>query len=62
MNLSALICKLPHWLGGGHRRGVRVTDTVAIAQACALGKMIFRCPRCGATHTRKVKAKKEKAA
>lgn len=56
MKLTAWICKIPKWMGGGHKRGVRLgTDTMPSGHI----RITYRCPRCGATHTRKVK--KEKA-
>lgn len=48
--LSKLIC----WWKGC-KRGLRITPT---GQADAMNNMVrYRCPRCGATHTRKAKGK-----
>lgn len=39
--MKALICKLPRWLGGGHRRGKRLGNSETI-----------ECPRCRSTWPR----------
>ena len=63
MNLiGKLLCKLPRFMGGGHRRGKRVSVPANFTREFKPGYDTIRCPRCGATWTRKVKAKKEKAA
>lgn len=49
--LGSLICKLPKWLGGGHKRGKRVAETTTTTTHLDH----FRCPRCGAAWTRKAK-------
>lgn len=36
--IGKLLCALPKWLGGGHRRGEFVGE--------ASGKRLFQCPRC----------------
>lgn len=46
--LGRLICKLPRWLGGGHRRGRRVTTELA-------GLTMLQCPRCKKLWARKAK-------
>ena len=52
MIFGKLICKLPKWLGGGHRRGRKgeryMTDNGRYQDA--------RCPRCGRALRYKVKA------
>lgn len=46
--IAKLICALPKWLGGGHRRGKRIGKSATVADSIE-----FRCPRCKATWTRK---------
>jgi hypothetical protein len=53
--LGKIICSLPRWLGGGHRRGRRVADVLGTLQG--QGLFYLQCPRCGATWTRKIKVK-----
>lgn len=55
--IKKLLCKLPRFLGGGHRRGIPVESAVDTA----LGKQAYRCPRCGRVKARKAKANKGKA-
>jgi hypothetical protein len=50
--IGKLICLIKR----KHKRGKRVTDLPGIAASCAMGHELFRCPRCGATWSRKVKA------
>ena len=60
MNLSVLLCKLPRWMGGGHKRGKRVGYEIKQHEdggTVLTGKAAYRCPRCGATWTRKLRAK-----
>ena len=44
-----LVCALPKWMGGGHRRG-RI-----IERDEAKNTVTTACPRCGRQLTRKVK-------
>lgn len=47
--MKSLICRLPRWLGGGHRKGKRIANTETI-----------ECPRCRGTWHRPL-PKKEAA-
>lgn len=49
---AKLACSLPKMLGGGHKRGKRVNPGNSVSPIGVL----FKCPRCGDTWTRKVKA------
>lgn len=51
--LGRLIC----WWKGKHKRGVRHIDGTRLLQYTNPQMVMFICPRCGATHTRKVKGK-----
>jgi len=54
--MKKILCKLPKWLGGGHKRGRREFSDLAT------GTVTFRCPRCDKPWTRKErKAPKLKA-
>lgn len=50
--IGKLICALPKWMGGGHKRGKRVTE-VTFTTTTHLNH--YRCTRCGAAWTRKAK-------
>lgn len=45
--LAKIICALPKWMGGGHKRGVRIS-TPRPDQL-----VLFRCPRCESEWLRK---------
>lgn len=51
--IGKVLCRLPKWLGGGHKRGRR--EGVIENHAAGLFFHTFACPRCGATWMRKVK-------
>jgi len=56
--LAKVICALPKWMGGGHKRGKRVGEATDIVT----GKLNFYCPRCKNRWSRKErKAPKLKA-
>lgn len=49
-----LICRLPKWLGGGHKRG----KFVANEQGSTGLEKRFQCPRCKTSWTRKIRKAK----
>lgn len=53
--MSRLLCHLPRWLGGGHRRG-KFHSLVREQGSDQVTARMFICPRCEQTWTRKVKA------
>lgn len=55
--MNRLLCMLPRWLGGGHRRGKAHSLIRAQGTDQVTAKM-FICPRCEATWTRKIKKAK----
>lgn len=52
--MKYLLCKLPKWAGGGHKRG-KLTGLTKTAEEKITSKT-FKCPRCDETWSRKVKA------
>ena len=54
--IGKILCALPRWAGGGHRRGEFV-KRVGIGADGKTDTVVYQCPRCHATWTRKVKAK-----
>ena len=57
MMLGKLLCALPKWLGGGHKRGKL---ELARCLEDGLTEKVYVCWRCGATWTRKVKRREAK--
>lgn len=52
--MKRLLCKLPKWMGGGHKRGKRDNG----ARPVNVGEQAYRCPRCKETWARKAKPAK----
>ena len=54
MIIGKLICALPKQIGGGHKRGKRISSPSPLN---LLQHIVYQCGRCGATWTRKRKVK-----
>lgn len=54
--MKKLLCMLPKWLWGGHKRGKRVLYVVGGPESD--GEREYQCPRCDATWTRKIRKAK----
>lgn len=55
MKVNALLCRLPRFLGGGHKRGKQHGMQIVLPDGRF--QQMYRCGRCGATWTRKLRAK-----